>query len=159
MCSHVWAIFFYNAQFSLWWSCGDLAIKNASICLKCLMVLQLQVAQCQTSFVLYFVLPFCFTYLHYDSITFDGFFGFLTCYYMWTRNIIFMELLAFCFHDPHKFSDYSFPSFKFLDMFSFLLKTLKVNSSKKLVGMDVFKWTTTSVQSPLISIFKQQQGW
>jgi hypothetical protein len=25
--------------------------------------------------------------------------------------------------------------------------------------MDVFKWTTTSVQSPLISIFKQQQGW
>jgi hypothetical protein len=37
------------------------------------MVLQLQVAQCQTSFVLFFVLPFCFTYLHYDSITFGGF--------------------------------------------------------------------------------------
>jgi hypothetical protein len=52
------------------------------------------------------------------------FFGFLTCYYIWTRKAIFMELLAFCFNDPHKFSDYSFPSFNFLNMFSFLLKNI-----------------------------------
>jgi hypothetical protein len=44
-------------------------------------------------------------------------------------------------------------------MFYFLFKTLKINSSKKPIGMDAFKWTTTSVQSPLTSIFKQQQGW
>ncbi len=41
--SHVWAIIFCNAQFSLWWSCGDLTIKEASISFECLQAIQLQV--------------------------------------------------------------------------------------------------------------------
>jgi len=35
-----------------------------------------------------------------------------------------MELLAFCFHDPHKFNDNSFPSSKLLDMVFFLFKNI-----------------------------------
>lgn len=41
---------------------------------------------------------------------FCWFVGFLTCCYMWMGNIIFMDLLALCFHDPHWFSDHSLPS-------------------------------------------------
>ncbi len=60
----------------------------------------MQTKPCVVSFSLATLWFYCFCW----------FVGYLICCYMWMGNTIFMDLLAFCFHDSHWFNNHSLPS-------------------------------------------------
>jgi len=68
-----------------------------------------------------FKIVFCFDFMFYKCCWFWTF-----CCYMWIRNMIFMKLLIFCFHDPHWFNDYSLPHICFF-FFNIIINLLVLN--------------------------------
>jgi hypothetical protein len=139
---HLWTFIFYNAQFSWWWSYGDLVVKEASICLKCFKAFQLQATQCQAIFVLFYVFIFLFQLSTLWFYCFWWFFSFLT----W--NIVSMELLTLCFHDLHKFSDNLFSTSNFPNMFFFHFKTRLTYQLARYIMLLRVETLMTRVQFP-----------